>query len=126
MVQQVTDLNLVANTWMGAPGESIGTFALDCAIDELAEQLGIDPIELRLRNEPEKDPLSGLPFSARHLTEARPGILRVAVEPQGSILGGGPPGPHEVEGIGLSKIWPFIAASRASPPPAPLVAASAL
>jgi cysteine synthase len=45
---------------------------------------------------------------ARHLTEARPGILRVAVEPQGSILGGGPPGPHEVEGIGLSKIWPIL------------------
>ncbi len=70
LVQQVTDLNMVANTWMRAPGESIGTFALECAIDELAEQLGIDPIELRLRNEPEKDPLSGLPFSARHLTEA--------------------------------------------------------
>ena len=45
---------------------------------------------------------------ARHLTEIRPGILRVAVEPQGSILGGGPPGPHEVEGIGLSKIWPIL------------------
>jgi cysteine synthase A len=45
---------------------------------------------------------------ARHLTEIRPGILRVAVEPQGSILGGGPPGAHEVEGIGLSKIWPIL------------------
>ncbi len=45
---------------------------------------------------------------ARHLSERHPGILRVAVEPQGSILGGGPPGPHEVEGIGLSKIWPIL------------------
>jgi O-acetylserine dependent cystathionine beta-synthase len=44
---------------------------------------------------------------ARFLREKHPGIQRVAVEPQGSILGGGPPGPHEVEGIGLSKIWPI-------------------
>jgi cysteine synthase A len=45
---------------------------------------------------------------ARALTEARPGVLRIAVEPQGSILRGGPPGPHEVEGIGLSKLWPIL------------------
>ena len=45
---------------------------------------------------------------ARHLTEARPGVLRVAVEPQGSILRGGAPGPHEVEGIGLSQLWPIL------------------
>jgi cysteine synthase A len=45
---------------------------------------------------------------AQYLSEARPGVLRVAVEPQGSILRGGPPGHHEVEGIGLSKIWPIL------------------
>lgn len=45
---------------------------------------------------------------ARYLSQARPGVLRVAVEPQGSILRGGPPGPHEVEGIGLSKLWPIL------------------
>ena len=39
-----------------APGEAVGTFAVECAMDELAEQLGIDPIELRRRNEPETDP----------------------------------------------------------------------
>ena len=44
---------------------------------------------------------------ARYLSEANPRLLRVAVEPQGSILGGGAPGPHEVEGIGLSKLWPI-------------------
>ncbi len=44
---------------------------------------------------------------ARYLSEQNPGLLRVAVEPQGSILGGGAPGPHDVEGIGLSKIWPI-------------------
>ena len=44
---------------------------------------------------------------ARYLSEQNPGLLRVAVEPQGSILGGGAPGPHDVEGIGLSRIWPI-------------------
>jgi cysteine synthase len=50
---------------------------------------------------------------ARFLGPRNPGLLRVAVEPQGSILGGGPPGPHEVEGIGLSKIWPIFDRSLA-------------
>ncbi|EIZ78756.1 xanthine dehydrogenase [Novosphingobium sp. Rr 2-17] len=67
---QKVELDMVANTFMRAPGEAVGTFALECAMDELAEALGIDPIELRIRNEPEKDPLSGLPFSSRNLTEA--------------------------------------------------------
>jgi xanthine dehydrogenase YagR molybdenum-binding subunit len=70
IVQHVADMDMVANTFMRAPGESIGTFALECAVDELAELLGMDPIELRIRNEPEKDPTSGKPFSSRHLVEA--------------------------------------------------------
>ena len=49
-------MDMVANTFMRAPGEAVGTFALECAIDELAVEIGMDPIELRLRNEPEKDP----------------------------------------------------------------------
>ena len=63
-------MNMLANTFMRAPGESVGTFALESAIDELAVELAMDPIELRLRNEPEKDPTSGLPFSSRHIVEA--------------------------------------------------------
>jgi len=43
------------------------TFSLECAVDELADRLGIDPIVLRLRNEPEKDPTGGEPFSDRHI-----------------------------------------------------------
>jgi xanthine dehydrogenase YagR molybdenum-binding subunit len=70
LLQRVADMNMIANTFMRAPGESVGTFALETAIDELAEQLGLDPIELRIRNEPEQDPTSGLPFSARHIVEA--------------------------------------------------------
>ena len=68
--QQVADLDMTPNTFMRAPGESIGTFALESAIDELAHELRLDPIELRRRLEPDKDPTSGNPFSARALTEA--------------------------------------------------------
>ncbi|KQU61950.1 dehydrogenase [Sphingomonas sp. Leaf339] len=66
----VVRMNMLANTFMRAPGESVGTFALESAIDELAVDLGIDPIELRICNEPDVDPTSGLPFSARHIVEA--------------------------------------------------------
>ena len=67
---QVADIDMVANTFMRAPGESVGTFALECAMDELAAELGIDPIELRIRNEPAKDPTNGRAFSSRHIVEA--------------------------------------------------------
>lgn len=68
--QKIVDLDTVANTWMRAPGESIGTFALESAMDELACELRMDPIELRRINEPDKDPTNEHEFSARHLTEA--------------------------------------------------------
>ncbi len=67
---QVAEMDMIANTFMRAPGESVGTFALESAVDELAVELGLDPIELRLRNEPEKDPTAGTPFSSRNLVEA--------------------------------------------------------
>ena len=67
---ETTRMDMLSNTFMRAPGESVGTFALECAVDELAERLGIDPVELRIRNEPEKDPTSGTAFSSRHIVEA--------------------------------------------------------
>ena len=67
---EVATLDMLANTFMRAPGESVGTFGLESGVDELAAAMGIDPIELRIRNEPEKDPTSGLPFSSRHIVEA--------------------------------------------------------
>ncbi|UHD45740.1 xanthine dehydrogenase family protein molybdopterin-binding subunit [Aureimonas altamirensis] len=70
ILQRHVDLDIVANTFMRAPGESIGTFALESAIDELAHEIGIDPIDLRRRNEPQRHPISGAPFSQRALTEA--------------------------------------------------------
>lgn len=68
--QKAFYLNMIANTFMRAPGESIGTFAMESAIDELAYKLNIDPIELRRINEPEKDPTKETEFSSRHLIEA--------------------------------------------------------
>lgn len=68
--QEVVNLDIVPNTFMRAPGESPGTFALESAIDELAHQMGIDPIDFRARNEPEKDPVKDIPFSMRNITEA--------------------------------------------------------
>jgi xanthine dehydrogenase YagR molybdenum-binding subunit len=52
---------------MRAPGEAVGLIALEGAIDELAETMGIDPIELRRRNEPEQDPEKKIPYSSRSL-----------------------------------------------------------
>ncbi|WNV84013.1 xanthine dehydrogenase family protein molybdopterin-binding subunit [Umezawaea sp. Da 62-37] len=68
--QDVVRLDQVANTPMRAPGEAIGTYALEVAIDELAHKMRIDPIELRMRNEPKTDPLHGKKFSQRRLREA--------------------------------------------------------
>jgi xanthine dehydrogenase YagR molybdenum-binding subunit len=68
--QKVVELDMVANTSMRAPGESIGSFALESAIDELAIECSLDPIELRRRIEPQKDPTKNTPFSSRHLLEA--------------------------------------------------------
>lgn len=68
--QKIVYLHTIANTFMRAPGESIGTFALESAIDELAHEMRIDPVELRRVNEPARDPLKGTEFSHRALVEA--------------------------------------------------------
>jgi xanthine dehydrogenase YagR molybdenum-binding subunit len=62
-----TDLS--TPTWMRAPGAVSGMFALECAMDELAYALKIDPLELRLINYAETDPESGKPFSSKALRE---------------------------------------------------------
>jgi xanthine dehydrogenase YagR molybdenum-binding subunit len=66
---RVVRLDLPVPGPMRAPGEASGMLALEAAMDELACTLGIDPIELRLRNEPEVEPESGRPFSSRRLPE---------------------------------------------------------
>jgi xanthine dehydrogenase YagR molybdenum-binding subunit len=68
--QRVQQLDTVANASMRAPGESIGSFALESALDALAAKLRQDPLALRLRLEPETDPTHGNAFSSRHLVQA--------------------------------------------------------
>jgi xanthine dehydrogenase YagR molybdenum-binding subunit len=62
-------LDVPVPSWMRAPGECPGMFGPEVAMDELAGHLGIDPIELRIRNEPAADPETGKPWSSRHLVE---------------------------------------------------------
>ncbi len=73
---RLAPMNVHTPTYMRAPGEVSGIFALESAMDELAVALNIDPIELRLRNEPEQDEFKKLPFSSRSTR----GCYRVAAE----------------------------------------------
>lgn len=66
---RVVRLDVPTPSWMRAPGECPGMFALESAMDELAEACGTDPVELRLRNDTATDPDTGRPFSSRHLAE---------------------------------------------------------
>jgi xanthine dehydrogenase YagR molybdenum-binding subunit len=64
---RLAPLDIPVASSMRAPGESVGLMALECAMDELAEKLDLDPIELRIRNEPSEDPEKHIPYSSRHL-----------------------------------------------------------
>jgi xanthine dehydrogenase YagR molybdenum-binding subunit len=64
---RLAPLDVPVPSWMRAPGETPGMYALECAIDELAVALRIDPIELRVRNDPPTDPDTGKPWSSRNL-----------------------------------------------------------
>ncbi|WFE76593.1 xanthine dehydrogenase family protein molybdopterin-binding subunit [Roseinatronobacter sp. S2] len=65
MAQQLVRVNRPCAGSVRAPGEAVGMLALEAAMDELAQTLGIDPVELRKRNIPERHPETGIPFSAR-------------------------------------------------------------
>jgi xanthine dehydrogenase YagR molybdenum-binding subunit len=76
-------LDLPVPSFVRAPGEAPGMFALESAMDELAITCGIDPIEFRIRNEPRTEPESGRPFSSRHLvTCLREGARRFGWQPR--------------------------------------------
>lgn len=66
---RLAPLDSATPTYMRGPGEASGIFALESALDELAHALGIDPIELRRRNEPTIDEGEGKPFSSRGLIQ---------------------------------------------------------
>lgn len=75
-------LDVPAPFWMRAPGEAPGMFAGEVAMDELAIATGVDPVELRIGNEPAVDPESGKPWSSRRLVEClRTGAQRFGWDP---------------------------------------------
>ena len=67
---RVAVMNIISGTYQRAPGESTGSFALESAMDEMAHELKMDPIEFRLKNIPSADPSNGKPFSSRATVEA--------------------------------------------------------
>ena len=75
---RLSELGLPKGGAMRAPGEAVGLLTLECAMDELAEKAGVDPVELRIRNDVQYDPAVGpsRPFSSRKLVEC----LRVGSE----------------------------------------------
>jgi xanthine dehydrogenase YagR molybdenum-binding subunit len=66
---KVVEVNLGISTYMRAPGEAPGTAVLEIAMDELAEKLKMDPVELRLANYAEKDPSHDRPWTDKHLRD---------------------------------------------------------
>src|SRR5439155_1802401 len=90
---RLLQLNLTTPCPMRAPGEAPGVFALECAMDELAHEIGIDPVEFRLRNYAEMDEYQNKPWSSKKLRECyqraaekfawskrnkKPGMIRAA------------------------------------------------
>lgn len=101
ITHSIRRINIASPTFMRAPGETPGSFALESAMDELAYQLNLDPVELRLANYAEKHPQTGQPWSGKHLRECyetgmrksnwsarnpKPGSMRT---PDGRLMGWG-------------------------------------
>ncbi|MGE0441793.1 MAG: xanthine dehydrogenase family protein molybdopterin-binding subunit [Gemmatimonadales bacterium] len=90
-------------TFMRAPHEGPGMPALEIAMDELAEALGLDPLELRLRNYAEQDPTSGKPFSSKALRECyRIGAERFGWSRRRAVPGTWREG-DELVGVGMAS-----------------------
>lgn len=69
ITHRLAEVDMVRSGMMRAPGEASGMLALECAVDEMAEALDIDPVALRVMNEPDRDPLHGRAFSSRGLVD---------------------------------------------------------
>lgn len=68
-IHRLVPLNLGTPTYMRAPGVATGTYAVEVAMDELAYELEMDPLQLRLINYTDVDPHSKVPFSEKNLRE---------------------------------------------------------
>lgn len=69
MVHEVAKTNISPPIFMRAPGESPGMWALESAMDEMAYELGLDPMQFRLMNHADKNPQTQLPWSSKHLKQ---------------------------------------------------------
>ncbi|MFG2502151.1 xanthine dehydrogenase family protein molybdopterin-binding subunit [Streptomyces sp. NPDC048441] len=112
----VVPLDVPSPSWMRAPGEAPGMYALESAMDELAVALDIDPVELRLRNDTRTEPDSSKPFSSRHLAEClREGARRFGWSERDPRPRSRADGPFLVGSGVAAATYPVIAAtSRAS------------
>lgn len=69
LAYRTVPLDVNTPIWMRGPGFASASFVIESAMDELAHELGVDPIELRRRNEPSEDESTNEPFSTRRLSE---------------------------------------------------------
>ncbi len=65
----IVRMNWLVTGSMRAPGEGSGMLALECGMDEMADKLGLDPVEFRKLNEPDRDPEKNIPYSSRRLID---------------------------------------------------------
>lgn len=102
-ITRVTKLNQPTPTFMRAPGETPGMYALESAMDELAYKLGIDPVQLRLINHADVDPSDGKAWSSKSIKECyrqgaeRFGWSRRTAEPRSMRDG------RDLVGMGMSS-----------------------
>jgi len=66
----IVPVDLGVPIWMRGPGEATGAFALESAIDEMAHALDMDPLDFRIKNDPEMDQQKNKPFSSKNIKEA--------------------------------------------------------
>ncbi|TCC98128.1 xanthine dehydrogenase family protein molybdopterin-binding subunit [Pedobacter frigidisoli] len=69
ITHQIAKLDMNAPTYMRAPGHAVGSFALESAIDEMAYELRMDPVQFRILNHASTDPVKKINFSSNHLLE---------------------------------------------------------
>ncbi len=85
---KILPLDINTPTWMRGPGEASGAFALECALDELAYKMNMDPVELRIRNYATVHPVRKLPWSSKYLKECyETGIEKVGWKNRPAVPG---------------------------------------
>jgi len=112
---KITSTDLNTPTWMRAPGAVSGMFALECAMDELAYALKIDPLELRLLNYAEVDPRAGSRGRARRCGSATGSERRSS----DGRTGNSSPARCATGGGSSAGGWPPVSGARSRGPPVP-------